>query len=81
MMESRPRRTDRPVKRTMTACGAKRNLRRPCERGTHNHRRSLEQKALATAPKREATAYGPRAVCALRTRRGRREIMHYKVLG
>src|ERR1700757_4354991 len=30
--------------------------------GTHNHRRLLKQKSLATVPKREATAYGsPRA--------------------
>jgi hypothetical protein len=34
----------------------------PAHAGTHNHRSQLEQKALATVPKREAAAYGsPRA--------------------
>src|SRR5216683_2964699 len=30
----------------------------PANAGTHNHRSRLEQKALATVPKREASAYG-----------------------
>ena len=32
----------------------------PVKAGTHNHRRLLEQKPLATLPKSEAAAYGSR---------------------
>jgi len=55
-------------------------MRRPWNAGTHNHRSQLEQKALATAPKRKIAAprwalcahAGVPAPCAqLRTRPGR----------
>jgi len=58
----RPRRTDRPVKpdddNSLWRSESDEGMRRPCERRTHNHRSQLEQKALATVPKRESAAYG-----------------------
>src|SRR5258708_737156 len=48
-------------RRTMTAAfgATKQSINVvPENAGTHNHRRQLQQKALATVPKRESAAYG-----------------------